>query len=200
MSGEVKNILIVGVGGQGIVLAADILSQVLVRAEYDVKTTEIRGQSRQGGGVNAMIRFGSKVYSPIIEEGKADYILAFEQIEALRWSNYLKPGGILIMNTETIKPLSVLLGKAEYPKGIEETLKQKGIEVIAVDANNISERAGSKKAANIVLLGCLAAIMPISRDVWHACIESRVPSLTIDISKEAFSLGYELISQPAFAT
>lgn len=198
MNGEVKNMLIVGVGGQGIVLAADILSQVLVSAEYDVKTAEIRGLSQRGGSVNTMIRFGSKVYSPVIEEAKADYILAFEQLEALRWSNYLKAGGILIMNNEIIKPLSVLLGKAEYPKGIEEILKQKGIDVIAVDANNVAERAGSKKAANIVLLGCLAAIMPIPKDAWHACIERRVPPLTIDINKEAFNLGYELISQPAF--
>lgn len=200
MSGEVKNILIVGVGGQGTVLAADILSQVLASAEYDVKTSEIRGLSPRGGSVNTMIRFGSKVYSPIVEEGKVDYILAFEQLEALRWSNYLKPGGILIMNKEIIKPLSVLLGKAEYPSGIEEVLKQKGIDVIAVDANNVAERAGSKKAANIVLLGCLAAIMPISKNVWHACIERRVSPLTIEINKEAFNLGYELISQPAFVT
>lgn len=197
MEGEAKNILLVGVGGQGIILAADILSQVLVSVEYDVKMAEIHGMSQRGGAVNTMIRFGRKVYSPVIEKGRADYILAFEPLEALRWSDHIKPGGIMIMSTNRIEPLPVLLGKAEYPANIEEKIKAKGIQLIAIDANSYAEQAGSKKAANMVLLGSLAALMPIPRDVWHGYIERRVPAKTIDINKTAFDLGHEILSKTA---
>lgn len=197
MANDIKNILLVGVGGQGIILAADILSQVLVSVEYDVKMAEIHGMSQRGGGVNTMIRFGSKVFSPIIDKGKADYILAFELLEALRWSDHLKPGGVMIANTDKIEPLPVLLGKAEYPKNIEATIRTKGINLIAVDASGYAEQAGSKKAANMVLLGCLAALMPISKDTWYSYIERRVPAKTIDINRKAFDLGYELLAKTA---
>ncbi|WP_461374381.1 indolepyruvate oxidoreductase subunit beta [Candidatus Aquicultor sp.] len=198
MISDVKNILLVGVGGQGIILAADVLSQVLVNAEYDVKMSEIHGMSQRGGSVNTMVRFGSKVFSPLIDKAKADYILAFEQLEALRWSDYLKPGGVFIMNTQKIEPLPVLLGKAHYPQNIDELIRGKGINLLAADADTLAEEAGSKKAANIVLLGCLAALMPIDRGVWYAAIERRVPPKTVDINKRAFDIGYDLTSKPAF--
>jgi len=195
MVSEIKNILIVGVGGQGIILAADVLAQVLVSVEYDVKMAEIHGMSQRGGSVNTMIRFGSKVYAPVIDKGQADYVLAFEKLEALRWSVYLKPGGSLIMNNEIIKPLPVLLGKAEYPNDIDERLEEKGIKLLPVDAIGLAECVGDKRAANIVLLGCLAAHMPISKDAWHTCIERRVPPKTIEINKAAFDTGYEYIEE-----
>ncbi len=197
MASDVKNILIVGVGGQGIILAADVLAQVLVSTEYDVKMAEVHGMSQRGGSVNTMIRFGTKVYSPVIEKGKADYIIAFEQLEALRWSGYLKPGGTLIMNSEKIKPLPVLLGNAEYPADIVERLKQKNIDLIEVEADKLAEEAGSKKAANIVLLGCLAGFLPIGKEVWHSYIERRVPPKTIEINKKAFDIGYGLLVKAA---
>ncbi len=197
MSSDVKNILIVGVGGQGIILAADVLAQVLVSTEYDVKMSEIHGMSQRGGSVNTMIRFGTKVYSPVIEKDKADYIIAFEQLEALRWSNYLKPGGKLIMNSERIKPLPVLMGNAEYPTNIIERLKQKDLELVEVEANKLAEEAGSKKTANIVLLGCLANFLPIRKEVWHGYIERRVPPKTVEINKMAFDMGYSLLVKAA---
>lgn len=195
MTVETKNILIVGVGGQGIILAADIIAQVLVSVEYDVKMAEIHGMSQRGGGVNTMIRFGSKVNSPILEKGSADFVLAFEQLEALRWSDYVKPGGVLIMNTEMIPPLPVLLGKAEYPLEIDEKIRQKGVNLITVEAAEFAQQAGSKKAANMVLTGCLASFMPIPAEIWHTNIERRVPEKTIEINKKAFDLGYELLAK-----
>ncbi|MCL6472129.1 MAG: indolepyruvate oxidoreductase subunit beta [Firmicutes bacterium] len=197
MSSDVKNILIVGVGGQGIILAADIMSQVLVGAEYDVKMAEIHGMSQRGGSVNTMVRFGSRVYSPVIEKRKADFILAFEQLEALRWADYLKPGGVLIMNTEKIKPLPVLIGNDDYPEDIEGMLRQKGIEVIKIDANKLAEEAGSKKAANVVLLGCLATYLPIKKEGWYTFIERRVPPKTIEANKKAFDIGYGILTEVA---
>ncbi|HEY3374082.1 MAG TPA: indolepyruvate oxidoreductase subunit beta [Candidatus Aquicultor sp.] len=197
MVSDVKDILLVGVGGQGTILAADILSQVLVSVEYDVKMAEIHGMSQRGGGVSTMIRFGSKVFSPITEKGKADYVIAFELLEALRWSDYVKPGGVMIANTERIEPLPVILGKAVYPNDIEEKIKAKGINLITIDAAKFAEQAGTKKAANMVLLGCLAALMPIGKEAWYGYIERRVPSKTIEINKKAFDLGYEIISTTA---
>lgn len=197
MASDVKNILIVGVGGQGIILATDILAQVLVSTEYDVKMAEVHGMSQRGGSVNTMIRFGTKVYSPVIEKGKTDYIIAFEQLEALRWSDYLKPGGTLIVNSEKIKPLPVLLGNAGYPANIVERLKQKDIELIEIEADKLAEEAGSKKAANIVLLGCLANFLPIGKEVWHGYIERRVPPKTTEINKKAFDIGYGLLAKAA---
>lgn len=191
---EIKNILIVGVGGQGIILAADVLAQVLVSIEYDVKMAEIHGMSQRGGSVNTMVRFGNKVFSPVVEKGQADYILAFERLEALRWSDYLKPEGTIITSNEVIKPLPVLLGKVEYPSDIEDRIREKTENLISVDAVGLAEKAGNKRASNIVLLGCLASHMPIPKNVWHMCIEKRVPARTIEVNKSAFDLGYEFIS------
>ncbi|MDP2211690.1 MAG: indolepyruvate oxidoreductase subunit beta [Candidatus Aquicultor sp.] len=199
MSNEVRNVLIVGVGGQGIILAADVLSNVLVSAEYDVKMAEIHGMSQRGGSVNTMVRFGNKVYSPVVEKGQADYMLAFEKLEALRWSDYLKPGATIIMNDETLSPLPVLLGKAEYPGDIEEQIIAKGINLITVNATAMAEESGSPRAANIVLLGCLASLMPLGKDVWHAAIERRVPPRTVEINKSAFEIGFAYISERATA-
>jgi indolepyruvate ferredoxin oxidoreductase beta subunit len=197
MNVDTKNILMVGVGGQGIILAADIISQVLVSVEYDVKMAEIHGMSQRGGGVNTMIRFGSKVNSPKIEPGSADYVIAFEQLEALRWIDYIKPGGVLIMNSERIPPLPVLLGKAEYPEDVEDKIRAKGISLISIDAVDYAQKAGSKKAVNMVLMGCLASLMPITADIWHTNIERRVPAKTVEINKRAFDIGYELLSRTA---
>lgn len=199
MVSEVKNVMIVGVGGQGIILAADILSNVLVSAEYDVKMAEIHGMSQRGGSVNTMVRFGNKVYSPVVEKGQADFMLSFEKLEALRWSDFLKPGGTIIMNDETVNPLPVLLGSAEYPSDIEAQIEAKGIKLITVNATAMAEESGSARAANIVLLGCLASLMPLGKEVWHAAIERRVPPKTVEINKRAFEAGFEYSSERAAA-
>ncbi|MBE0447758.1 MAG: indolepyruvate oxidoreductase subunit beta [Actinobacteria bacterium] len=193
MGVETKNILIVGVGGQGIISATDILAQVLVSTEYDVKVSEAHGMSQGGGSVNTMVRFGNKVYSPVIEKGQADYMLAFEKLEALRWSNFLKPGSTVIMNDEIIKPLPVLLGKAKYPDDIEERIRRRVTNLVTIDAGNLAESVGSRRAANIVLLACLATFMPVPKDVWYACIERRVPPKAVEVSKSAFDMGYEFL-------
>jgi indolepyruvate ferredoxin oxidoreductase beta subunit len=199
MVSEVKNVMIVGVGGQGIILAADILSNVLVSAEYDVKMAEIHGMSQRGGSVNTMVRFGNKVYSPVVEKGQADFMLSFEKLEALRWSDFLKPGGTIIMNDETVNPLPVLLGSAEYPSDIEAQIEAKGIKLITVNATAMAEESGSARAANIVLLGCLASLMPLGKEVWHAAIERRVPPKTVEINKRAFEAGFEYSCERAAA-
>ncbi|HZD60502.1 MAG TPA: indolepyruvate oxidoreductase subunit beta, partial [Anaerolineae bacterium] len=169
--------------------------QVLVSIEYDVKLSEIHGMSQRGGSVNTMVRFGDKVYSPIVEKGHADYILAFEQLEALRWSDFLKSDGTIIMSDEIIKPLPVLLDKAEYPDDIEERIRKRAVNLVTVNAGEMAKGVGNRRAANTVLLGCLAAFMPIPKDVWLGCIEGRVPAKTIEINKNAFAIGYELVSE-----
>ncbi|MGB9809868.1 MAG: indolepyruvate oxidoreductase subunit beta, partial [Caldanaerobacter sp.] len=151
---EVKSVLMVGVGGQGTILASNVLSEGLLKSGYDVKMSEVHGMSQRGGSVSTQIRFGEKVYSPVIEMGAADVIVAFEKMEAVRWLNYLKKDGMVIVNTVEIPPLSVLIGKEEYPKNLLEILKNNA-HTIAVEADKIAEGLGNVRAQNIVLLGVL---------------------------------------------
>ena len=189
---EVKNILLVGVGGQGTILASKILTSGLMKAGYDVKMSEIHGMSQRGGSVSTQVRYGEKVYSPIVGKGSADVIVAFEEMEALRWLDHLKIGGKMVINDYQIQPVPVNLGTAEYPEGIIDHLKEK-CEVLAFKAADVATELGNPKAMNIVLLGALVKAMGGLDDIdWDAEIEANVKPKFIDLNKKAFRAGYEL--------
>ncbi len=189
---EVKNILLVGVGGQGTILASKILTSGLMKAGYDVKMSEIHGMSQRGGSVSTQVRYGDKVYSPIVGKGSADVIVAFEEMEALRWLDHLKIGGTMVINDYQIQPVPVNLGAAEYPEGIIDHLK--GIcDVHAFKAADIATELGNPKAMNIVLLGALIKSMGGLEDIdWDAEIEANVKPKFIELNKKAFHAGYDL--------
>ena len=189
---EVKNILLVGVGGQGTILASKILTSGLIKAGYDVKMSEIHGMSQRGGSVSTQVRFGDKVYSPIVGKGSADVIVAFEEMEALRWLDHLKIGGKMVINDHQIQPVPVNLGLAEYPQGIIEHLKEK-VEVLSFKAADVATELGNPKAMNIVLLGALVKAMGGLDDIdWDAEIEANVKAKFVDLNKKAFHAGYNL--------
>ncbi|MCL2023135.1 MAG: indolepyruvate oxidoreductase subunit beta, partial [Oscillospiraceae bacterium] len=165
------NILIVGVGGQGALLTSRILGEVLLSQGFDVKVSEVHGMSQRGGAVVTYVKYGENVASPIIQEGEADYILAFEQLEALRWLPFLKPGGTLIVNTQKLNPMPVITGMQEYPADVLEKLENSNTQMIAFDALTCSIDAGSTKAVNVVLLGALAKHMDFSATAWESAIE-----------------------------
>ena len=190
---ETKSIMIVGVGGQGTLLASRILGSVLGTAGYEVKVSEVHGMSQRGGSVVTYIRYGEKVYSPVIEKGQADMIVSFEQLEAARYVSYLKKDGTIITNTQKISPMPVITGAAEYPDGIIDKIKAMGINIIAVDALSAAEKAGSAKAVNVVLMGVLSKVLPcIELDAWKKAVEKRVPAKVIEINEKAFDLGRDL--------
>ena len=189
---EVKNILLVGVGGQGTILASKILTSGLIKAGYDVKMSEIHGMSQRGGSVSTQVRYGEKVYSPIVGKGSADVIVAFEEMEALRWLDHLKIGGKMVINDYRIQPVPVNLGAAEYPEGIIENLS-KICDVHAFKAAEIATELGNPKAMNIVLLGALVKNMGGLDEIdWDAEIEANVKAKFIDLNKKAFHAGYDL--------
>lgn len=183
--------MIVGVGGQGTLLASRLLGAVLVDMGYDVKISEVHGMSQRGGSVVTYVRYGEKVYSPIIDKGCADYILAFEQLEAARYLSYLKPDGKLIMNTQKIDPMPVITGAAEYPSDIPEKIGAKGIDFVAVDALAAAEECGSAKAVNLVLLGVLSKYLGIDPKLFEKAIETAVKPKFIEINKKAYRKGLE---------
>ena len=189
---EVKNILLVGVGGQGTILASKILTSGLMKAGYDVKMSEIHGMSQRGGSVSTQVRYGDKVYSPIVGKGSADVIVAFEEMEALRWLDHLKIGGKMVINDFQIQPVPVNLGMAEYPEGIIDHLKEK-CEVLSFKAAEVATELGNPKAMNIVLLGALIKAMGGLDDIdWDAEIEANVKAKFVDLNKKAFHAGYNL--------
>lgn len=189
---KTTGIMIVGVGGQGSLLASKLLGNLLVEEGYDVKVSEVHGMSQRGGSVVTYVRFGEKVYSPIIEEGEADFIVSFEKLEAARWASCLKKGGRIIVNTQEIDPMPVLIGNATYPKGVLDTLTEKGVLVDALDALSIASAAGSAKAVNIVLLARLAKYLDIPQEKWLAAIEKSVKPRFVELNKAAFNNGYNL--------
>ncbi|MBE3593173.1 MAG: indolepyruvate oxidoreductase subunit beta [Thermoanaerobacter sp.] len=189
---EVKSILMVGVGGQGTILASNVLAEGLLKNGYDVKMSEVHGMSQRGGSVNTQIRFGEKVYSPVIEVGAADVIVAFEKMEAVRWLNYLKKDGVVIVNTVEIPPLSVLISKEEYPKNLIEEIS-KSVKTIAVDADKIAESLGNIKAQNIVLLGVLVKYLGLQGIDWEEVIKNNVPQKFVELNTNAFRKGLEVI-------
>ena len=186
---ETKNMMIVGVGGQGTLLASKLLGRLLLGKGFDVKVSEVHGMSQRGGSVVTYVRWGEKVYSPIIDRGQADAILSFELLEAARWTEYLKPGGRLITNTQQINPMPVITGAARYPEGLEGKLRALGIDLDAVDALSLAEEAGSSKAVNIVLLGRLSKWFDFTEAEWLEAIEQSVPPRFLELNKKAFALG-----------
>lgn len=184
------NILIIGVGGQGTLLASRFLGDVALRLGRDVKVSEVHGMSQRGGSVETCVRIGKNVASPIIDRGMADVILAFESVEALRALEYLKPGGLVITNTQEILPMPVVSGTAVYPENVPERLSGGNYSVIALDALGEAEKCGSVKCVNVVLLGVLAAsISGVPDPVWNASLESVVPAKLLEINKKAFEAG-----------
>jgi indolepyruvate ferredoxin oxidoreductase beta subunit len=186
------DVLMVGVGGQGTILASRVLAQAAQAAGYDIKVSEIHGMAQRGGSVVTQVRLGKKVYSPLIVEGGADILLAFEKLEALRLLPYLKKGGTLIVNNQSIAPVPVLVGAAEYPPGIPEYLKDTVPGTLMFDATEIAGRCGTVKAANVVLLGAMARRLPIERDIWEKALSECIPAKFLEVNKAAFAAGYEL--------
>lgn len=186
---KAKGIMIVGVGGQGTLLASRILGSVLMNQGYDVKMSEVHGMSQRGGSVVTYVKYGEKVYSPIIDKGEADYILAFERLEAARWVGYLKDGGTLIMNDRPISPMPVIIGAMEYPDAVVEKLGKKDVKLIAADALAMALEAGNPKSVNVVLIGILSALSEFSEDLWQAALEECVKPKFLELNKKAFALG-----------
>ena len=187
---SVKNILIVGVGGQGTLLASKLMGKCFMNIGYDVKVSEVHGMSQRGGSVVTYVRYGEKVYSPVIEKGEADIIISFEQLESARWLPWLKKDGVLISSTQKIDPMPVIMGKAEYPEDILGKIREKGVKLVAVDALETALKAGTAKCANIVLLGAAVKYLGISKDLWIDVIKTTVPPKTVETNLKAFEMGY----------
>ena len=186
-----KNIMIVGVGGQGSLLASKLLGHLLLTEGYDVKVSEVHGMSQRGGSVVTYLRFGEKVYSPVIDKGEADFIVSFEQLEAARYLEFLKPDGRIVTNTQTIDPMPVITGAASYPEQLIEKMRQKGVNVDAMDCLTLANEAGSAKAVNIVLMGKLSNYFDIPLEKWQKAIAECVPEKFLELNQKAFMLGRE---------
>ncbi len=183
------NIMIVGVGGQGSLLASKLLGKIFLENGFDVKVSEVHGMSQRGGSVLTYVRVGEKVYSPIIDEGEADYVISFEILEAARAAKFLKKDGKIISNLQEINPMPVVAGKAEYPVSLAEKMKDMGIDIDAFDALQMAEEAGSSKAVNLVLMGRLSKHFGFSEEEWIETIEKSVPAKFLEMNKKAFRLG-----------
>ena len=184
-----KNVMIVGVGGQGSLLASKLLGYLLLNEEYDVKVSEVHGMSQRGGSVVTYVRFGEKVYSPVIDKGEADFIVSFEKLEAARYVEYLKKGGRIVVNTQEIDPMPVITGAASYPENLIDKMEAEGIAVDAMDCLSLAEQAGSAKAVNLVLMGRLSRYFDIPEEKWISAIEKCVPEKFVEMNKRAFALG-----------
>lgn len=194
MDKQTKNILIVGVGGQGTLLTSRILANVVVQMGYDVKVTEVHGMAQRGGSVVSEVRYGEKLYSPIIKKGDADIILAFEKIETARWLDYLKKDGMVIINDERVDPLPVLSGKAKYPDNICKEIKNKVKDTIIVNATDIAVECGNARAANVVLVGILSRAIDLPEEEVEKAIKDIVPTKALEINMQAFKKGREFFS------
>lgn len=183
--------MIVGVGGQGTLLASRVLGNVALKKNFDVKVSEVHGMAQRGGSVVTYVKMGSKVFSPLIEKGEADVILAFEQMEALRWADYLKEGGDIIINEQRIDPMPVITGKAKYPERIIQKLNERFKNTMTIDALKIAKECGNIKAINIVLLGLLAKSIDIAKEVWLEAIREVVPAKVLEVNLKAFEAGYK---------
>ena len=183
------SIMIVGVGGQGTLLASRLIGDVLIEKGYDVKLSEVHGMSQRGGSVVTYVKYGDKVYSPVVDAGEADFILSFEAIEGARWLGRLKKGGVLITNNRETYPMPVITGAMAYPEKPTEKLAQK-VRTVSLDAMRLAEEAGSVRAVNVVLLGVLSGYMPeIEEEMWLTAIERRVKPAFVELNKRAFELG-----------
>lgn len=186
------NILIVGVGGQGTLLASKLMGKIFIDKGFDVKVSEVHGMSQRGGSVVTYVRAGEKVYSPVIDLGEADMMISFEALESARWLPYLKKGGVVISNTAQIDPMPVIMGNAVYPENVLGRITDAGVKVVSADALSLAEQAGSAKAVNIVLLGIAAKQLGFDKEECLDAIRATVPAKTIETNEKAFELGYNL--------
>ncbi|MFG6368734.1 MAG: indolepyruvate oxidoreductase subunit beta [Lachnospiraceae bacterium] len=186
-----KNIMIVGVGGQGTLLTSRILGGIITKAGYDVKLSEVHGMAQRGGSVVTFVRYGDAVAEPIVEEGQADVLIAFERLEALRYAHFLKKDGVIIVNDQRIDPITVVTNAAQYPENIIETLKREH-NVVAVDAMDEARKLGNTKVFNTVIVGVAAKRMDFEKTQWLEVIEATVPPKTVEINKAAFEAGYTM--------
>lgn len=186
---ETKNIMIVGVGGQGSLLASKLLGRILLDQGYDVKVSEVHGMSQRGGSVVTYVRYGDRVYSPIVDKGEADFIVSFELLEAARYVNFLKPGGRVVVSAQQIDPMPVITGAAEYPADLDKKMADLDIRVDVMDALSLAEQAGSSKAVNLVLLGRLSRYFDFPEEAWQKAIDACVPEKFLELNRKAFALG-----------
>jgi indolepyruvate ferredoxin oxidoreductase beta subunit len=189
---KTTNVLIVGVGGQGTLFAGKVIGEVAEKSGLDVKQSEVHGMAQRGGSVVTYVRIGEKVVSPLIEKGEADVIVAFEQLEALRWIEFLKPGGTVIVNEQRVSPMPVIIGAAKYPDNIWERLNDAGLKPIRLDAVEVARSVGNAKAVNIVLLGVLARHLKLDRSLWEAAVKEKSPAAAIRANLAAFSAGWNI--------
>ncbi len=186
---ETKNIMIVGVGGQGSLLASKFLGRLLMEQGYDVKVSEVHGMSQRGGSVVTYVRYGDRVASPVIDRGEADFIVSFEVLEAARWLPFLRPGGQIVTSTQQIDPMPVVTGAAAYPENLVEKMRAAGVKVDALDCLSLAAQAGSSKAVNIVLMGRLSHYFDLPEAAWMQALEAVVPAKFLELNKKAFELG-----------
>jgi len=186
---KATNILMAGVGGQGVILASEILSEVMMRAGFDVKKSEVHGMAQRGGSVNSHVRFGQKVFSPIIKKGQADILFSFEQLETLRYLDYLYQGSTILVNKQKILPPSVTRGQDEYPENIPELVSRKYQRVEIVDAVAIAREAGNSKALNVAFVGALSKHFTIEDSLWNDVISEMLPPKLVELNLRAFSMG-----------
>lgn len=184
-----KNVMIVGVGGQGSLLASKLLGRLLLSEGLDVKVSEVHGMSQRGGSVVTYVRYGEHVYSPVIDEEGADFIVSFELLEAARWLPYLKKDGVIVTNTQQIDPMPVITGNAIYPEDLVQKMKETGARVDALNCLELAEKAGSAKAVNLVLMGRLSHYFDLEEEKWQKAIEESVPPRFLEMNRKAFELG-----------
>lgn len=192
MSLQITNILLVGVGGQGILLASEILSEAAMLAGFDVKKSEIHGMSQRGGSVVSHVRFGTEVFSPIVPEGEGDILFGFELMETVRSLPLLKPGGTVVANDLQISPPAVLMGQEVYPESLADLIKAQFQDFMLVDGQHMATDAGNVKAANTVLLGAVSKRLDIPEEYWQKALEKMVPAKALEVNRRAFQMGREL--------
>lgn len=188
-----KNILVAGVGGQGTLLASRIMGNLFIDLGYDVKISEVHGMAQRGGSVVTHVKYGEKVFSPLVEPGNTDILLAFEKMEALRWIHFLKEGGTAIVNNQAIDPMSVIMGAAHYPEDVEHEIQEACPNAVILDALAVAKDLGNIKVVNTVLIGALARYLTIEPEKWEKAIERNVPPKTIGINIKAFYKGYSIL-------
>lgn len=188
---KVTNILMVGVGGQGVILASEIVAEVMMRAGFDVKKNEVHGMAQRGGSVNSHVRFGSKVYSPVIKKGEVDILLSFEQLETMRYLDFLKEDSVILVNNQKIVPPSVTFGTDEYPVNIPELLAERYPKFVLVDALDVAREAGNIKAVNIAFIGFLSRYFDIDVGIWKDVISSMISPKLVEVNLKAFEIGRE---------
>jgi indolepyruvate ferredoxin oxidoreductase, beta subunit len=187
------NVLIAGVGGQGVILASDIMSELFMEAGYDVKKSEVHGMAMRGGIVSSHFRFGEKVYSPLIKEGEVDILFAFEQLEGLRWINHVRPDGKIVINDHKINPPAVNLGETEYPKDIPKKIGSKFKNFYLVKGTELALQMGDVRAANVVLLGAISKLFDVGEELWLKTILNHLPAKVHELNRKAFSSGRDQI-------